>query len=348
MLVPVVHLPKLYGCRPPIAGEPKACLRCAAQVDLLTSALRNCALLVDEGGEMTREMFAGLRRVHPVYRERVRALGEALRKRKRLVKVQVPSAQGSTCGSTTCDLGMTIAATYPVRCLVTPGGCTGCLAAGVGCPYTVSLEDFQLSLFAVEREQLETLLIDDATYDRQRVEQILFDPILRYARNVKLYDRQIGRSVRASRPEVGENFSRTIRWILERFVTVVPADQRGVFEITTGIDAFSVDTEQEVEQRAWAVYRFGRDLERDFGHAVTVYVRKEGTERNNGGMTHNQLHHDRFLITDPISLQIGRGFDLLDSHQRVRATAISPVKDPGAVEQQASSIPLIDNPLAGA
>lgn len=346
MLFPVVHLPKLYGCLPPADGEPATCFRCSAQVGLLGSARRGCVVLVDEGGAMYGEMRARLKSVRPVYQKRITALLTALRKEKRIVDVPVPVIFGSTCGTAGCDLGLTIAATYEPHCLVTPGSCACSPVTVSGWPLAVDIDEFQLSSFAATREETETVRVSRNSYSRERFEREVLDPLLRFTRNVKLFDRQIGRLVKTPNSQVNGNYARTVRWILERFVTLVPKDRRGIFEITTGIEAFSANAEQEVQGRAEVIYRFGQQLTEDFDHPVTIYVRKEGTDQNSGGIQFFQLEHDRFMITDRASVQVGRGFDLLDERGRVRTTVVAPIPDAGAVEQEASRVPLIRNPYA--
>jgi hypothetical protein len=44
-----------------------------------------------------------------------------------------------------------------------------------------------------------------------------------------------------------------------------------------------------------------------------------------------EMHHDRFLLTDQIALQVSRGFDLLRADGRVKDVLVQPVRDMSAV-----------------
>jgi hypothetical protein len=144
-------------------------------------------------------------------------------------------------------------------------------------------------------------------------------PVLRTAKNVKIYDRYIGRSmVRRGFGFVGvaPGYKRSLEWIVSVFKTLGGASRGGVFEIYCGVDAAAISTKFRPQLRIEAA-KLEAALKSILGANVQVTLKEESKAA--------QCPHGRYLITDQVAVLVERGFDLLWDDNAMTAAGLNPL-----------------------
>ena len=146
--------------------------------------------------------------------------------------------------------------------------------------------------------------------------------MLRHARRITLYDRQIGEALQdfarrtGSRPAVRDAYSITIEWVMR---TYLRSGGIGPIQIVTGVNR----DRPYFQEAADAVQAFATGLSIRLGRNVELILVAETAD--------DRLRHERFLLTDQTTLQIGRGYDLLHTDGDMRASGLDPIRDPRPV-----------------
>ncbi len=159
----------------------------------------------------------------------------------------------------------------------------------------------------------------------------ILTPLVRYARSVVVFDRQIGRSIQdyVGRLRVKEGFDRTIRLIAEVYTSRSRVQDRSI-QIVTGLRL-----DREVDEQLIALIAWERELRRDY---PTVQPRLDVR----GELPRAQLEHDRYLITNQVTASVSRGFDLLYTNSQMRDQGLDPTRDARPIHQATVSLLMAD------
>lgn len=194
----------------------------------------------------------------------------------------------------------------------------------------VKVSDYPLTAFANTRRIRQSFKLGYDQWSKRAFETNVWEPVFRYATNVKAVDRNIGYLIHNT--VARQNYQRGFAWILKQWSQSTSAN-RGTFEIYTAFRPSQMGegySQRELEDavRAWA-----EPLQNISGQLIVKTVVEHGN---------NRLPHDRYLLTRQITIQIGPGFDLLDACNRVREVTLSNVVHDGGYDAQLTQN---DNPF---
>lgn len=319
-MIRTVHLPVVYADIP--ADEMSARLYCGTLVSVLHDAAENCVLLVD-GSHMKQAMYAAVKNwpghTSTTHRLQARAALTALVTRNRFVTIGNSDPALTTCGRPGCGHALGIVAAEKPDACVYRHGCQECALCKVSAPWSTSVDNYPSSNLDREcRRWLERHLAD-GEWDKPRFESEIWDRVFRYATNVRVFDRYIGRHI-VGKGEYGHQplfvsaaYKRTLKWMVSSYANYAKTGVEQRFEVLCGIDWDKVSPAR-AREAALALKAFAQDLEAQFNVSISVQVKRE--------MHNAQTPHDRFLLTDQYALSIGRGADLLRDDGRVRDTSV--------------------------
>jgi len=333
MLLLTMHLPRLYSDLP--VNEAGARQHCSQMLALLRDVERNCVLLVDEGNIMTGEMFAGAHKWPQKYRKKGQELLRELGNRRRMVKVGNDATMEVACSAPGCQHAVGILNVETPDVLVGPEGCQQCASFAESGVAVTGISDYQLSSFADLRRETETIALTDGEWGRVEFEQRVWQPLFRYAKDVKIFDRYIGRHLQRERgggfyPQLKPEYSRSLEWIFGQFAALSEGRATRVFEITCGLEEDRLSPEDMVGA-AEVLRSFARMLSEKYGLHMAMNVK---VERHDAKMP-----HARCIITDQLALSVERGFDLLRRDGRIRDVVVGLLPNRGEIERQARTLP---------
>ncbi len=192
MLLSTVHLPRLYSDLP--ADEAGARQHCSHMLDLLRDMDRNCILLVDPDNVMSGEMFRGVRKWPQKYRKKGQELLTGLRNRNRMIKLGNGSAMEVACSAPGCQRAAVVAKAGTPELVIGLEECSKCASFAEGGVAVTGISDYQLSSFVASRGKAERgYVLTDGQWSKTEFEQRVWQPLFRYAKDAKIFDRYIGR-----------------------------------------------------------------------------------------------------------------------------------------------------------
>jgi hypothetical protein len=229
--------------------------------------------------------------------------------------VPVPSAPPShTCATPACP-ELVAAAAAGAPDFVVCGGF--CCSAAPG-PNVIPIADYVVSSVP-DTWRGDALHFSDRALTDEDFEQRILNPVLRFPSRVTMYDRQIGRSTQQAAQQSGpatavrDSYSLTIDWICRAYRVLGGI---GPITIVTGVRT----DEPSANDAKRALEAFERGIRGRWGANITVVI--VGETRTLA------LRHERFLVTDQVGLQVGRGFDLLYTDAQMRTAGLDPTRDP--------------------
>jgi hypothetical protein len=315
MLVRTVILPSVFTSIP--ENQPSL-YRIVINL-LLTLEEKNGLILVDDHESIQKFLIAGIGKWPQKYRKEAQVVLKRLNSKNRFVKVSIKSESQLTCDKKPCYHCIKIALDYCPTAVITRQECYLCATQHLALVNTVKVvdivEDSISNLFPSD------YVLKKGEWNQQEFEQNILVPLLRDAKNVKIFDRYIGRSI--LKPNAAK-YKLTLEWIFDVFLQERGSKFKGVFEVYggVGIDISKKEIPIAVDQL--------RNLETELQkkHPDFTLIIKKETQKS-------QMHHDRFLITDQVAVSFGRGFNLLDgsSPKLVQDISIAYCSEPGKIEQ---------------
>ncbi len=331
VLLRQVQIPRMYDAVP---DDPaSAALYCSLMLRVLQDALSNCVLLVDPENLMTGEMFQSVRRWPPKYRHRCQELLRELRKRNRFVKLDASLPPVLTCGRAGCGKSLEIASSQGPDIVLAPTDCQ-CCSTGVGeRATTVHLIDYGISHFSEIRSTRERVELADGEMTREEFERIVWVPLFRYAKHVKVFDRNIGHQFveqvrRGSSIRVKENYARTLEWMFGLFAQLSEGRTGVHFEVTCGLDA-DIMSNAQMGTASDELHSFAERLAARYGGKIEMRVKVESERK---------MRHARFVVTDQVALMVERGFDLLRTDGLLRDVVITHTSSAGQIEAEVRTL----------
>ena len=150
----------------------------------------------------------------------------------------------------------------------------------------------------------------DSDYSFEIFENDIIYPMFRYCKNIKILDRTFGNCIMNRNMELKDNYKRGLTYILKMIKNSnVNIDKLSV-EIYTSIRGTKDKEKQtQINQK---IEDFLEELMNEYSLDITCYFKKPYAD----------FAHDRYIFTDQIGVQIGRGIDLLDENGKLRKMTI--------------------------
>ena len=299
-------------------------------------------VLVDRAGIVRKDISSAVAQWPQKFRKKAEVLV------KRLRFAPAPAGSYELSHRYSCRHCAAIARALLPRAVFLPDWCCGCVREQV--PAEVEVIDaayYQVSdVCDVLRNHERTLR--DGEWTQQQLEEKMLTPLFVFAKHVKLYDRMIGRSTqtnatkrkeRGEKPSISPGYQLTLEWIIDVFARASSGKQVRSLEIYTAIDSrrfsdggSSSDGAPEeqarcdaraVDDAVCALREFESVQKTKHGDWLQLRIKEE---------THGHgMPHDRYLATDQVCLQIGRGFDLFWTDARMVKENLDPCTDPRPV-----------------
>jgi hypothetical protein len=178
--------------------------------------------------------------------------------------------------------------------------------------------------------------VKDREWTQQEFEKRILRPVFAHAKHVKIIDRYVGG--RGNRRGIGDDYRRSLNWMLEVFMnSALPTAGRS-FEVYCGLYSaphsnYGSARGEEFDAVRESLRSFEKE-KRDAGAPLTIIIKRESPER--------EMPHARHLLTDQVALLVERGFDLLWTDRKMKAARLRPGGDPRPVKD--ISIHLCHNP----
>lgn len=150
--------------------------------------------------------------------------------------------------------------------------------------------------------------IIDENYGVDNFENDIMFPIFRYCKSIKILDRMFGNHIRDNRMELRDNYKRGLKHIIQMIKNVNININKLNIEIYTSI--------QQTEKRKYKIEiieQFIEDLNDEYGLNIKCYFKEP----------YREFNHDRYIFTEQIGVQFGRGIDLFDENERLRKMTVS-------------------------
>jgi hypothetical protein len=307
-------------------------------VGVLRELAKNCLIIVDSQGELEAEIAATVKKLPPKYQRQAKEFHKTLKARGRIVKYDT-SCSLSALKENLCEFHQL--AVEELRDLLIFTGSDCCLKSSI-LPKSrgVDLEEYLLSNRFMERK--DNHILSDGQFNKSKMEKDIVIPLFETAKNVKIIDRYVGRSMINRNgniePSVVERYQRTLMWLLEIFDKVSSRPNRR-FEIYTGVNpqGLSADEVRCLYDKMINFVEFAKSKFTNYD--LSLIVKRET-------LNYEEMPHARYLITNQISVLVERGFDLLWSDQqmdnaglnsrtdqrKIRDVAIALISEPGKIE----------------
>jgi hypothetical protein len=333
MILRTIHFPTAYD-PPNSVGDARYYYSGILQI--LSDALVNCVLLVDEEGQILQQVISSVESWPHSYRISAEKKLRRLRERKRIVKVSACDyAVDGDCSNVGCQHAAGIASSWEAELSVTPETCT-CRDECLPGARIVTVCEYQLSAFHERRSAAERCRLRPGEWAKERFHSEILRPVFRFAKHVKVIDRHIGRQFtnqlvrsRHSTRALRNRFEDSLEWLFECFMADSrPRDGR-TFEIICGLQSTDL-SDEEMAAAATELCAFAARLTNRFGLEVRMTAKAEALNQ--------ELPHARYLITDQIALLFDRGFDLVRHDGTIRDVEVIRVDSPGEIEADARQL----------
>ena len=265
-----------------------------------------------------------------VYRKKGQEIFEQLEKRKRFIdKVVSQSNDLDLCDFSTCSgLYNIFRRSNGEVYVILSNDCLHCHTIQEENVVTkddhiVNFREYQLSGLPERIHANLKLSLSNREWNKLEFERKVLVPILRHTKKLKIYDRQIGRTVTIKEGKVSmkKGFERDLKWIIDTFIKNSSPD---FVEICCGLYPKKDDKEDEVDAKKKFLLAWGEKLTREHRFPVNMRVKRE--EPN------NQAPHARYIVTDQVCLLVERGFELTNDDNSIRDVALVLMEEPGELD----------------
>ncbi|HEY9634333.1 MAG TPA: hypothetical protein V6D14_13040 [Coleofasciculaceae cyanobacterium] len=333
MLVRTVLLPSILKANPENQHAHYGMV-----IRLLQDLEKNGVVLLDDTHSIRASLLQDIPKWPVKFRKKAEVLLTALKKKNRFVEVSLKDEVQATCKNKPCQQGIRIAKIYLPPAILASQGCNQCAQANLSSVPSVEVVDvaeYCISDFFEFHLKPGDHVLGKGEWKQDKFEQEILIPLFRDAKNIKIYDRWIGRSILTSN---ADKYKLTLEWILEVFLRVYRSGSGGVFEVYSGFYT-QKQAGKPPSNKTDAVTAL-RQLEIDMQKmhpSVRLIIKKETQPL--------QMPHDRYVITNQIAISIDRGCDLLLDNRTspyprcIRDVRIAYCSEPGKIEQAVQRLP---------
>ncbi len=294
---------------------------------LLVTLEKNGLILVDDNECIQTSLTKGIDEWPQKFRKEAKVLLKRLSEKNRFVKVSLRDESQPTCAKKICHYCIKIARDCCPTAVIASQECNPCAKQQLALFTTVKVvdvvEDSISNFFPGDR------ILDKGEWTQQKFEQEILIPLLRDAKDVKIYDRYIGRSILQKKN--ADKYKFTLKWIIDVFLRERSSKFKGVFEVYGGVNICSIP-KPKIPNALAALRKLESDLRQC--HPAFKLIIKDETQ---GG----EMPHDRFLVTNQVAVSVGRGFNLLfgSNPRLVKDVTIAYCSEPGKIEQAVRTLP---------
>lgn len=317
MLYRTVISPSVFAELPESESEKK--LFCGAVSRLLTDFTENCVVLVDPDKVTLNDIHSLIGDWPPSSRKKIKDIIKTLATRNRFIKTASLGRHSLSPKHNSCNFLPGVLAAYPSTPVITGNNCcvASCGVMNNGSVITVS--DYPDSSFLKEQRRNQDIVIADREWNKKVFEENILVPTFRDSKHVKIIDRYIGRSVVSGKKgsikvknKLDTPYQETIRWLIDVFYKRTCRKKDRSFEIYTGIIMSQRLSESDCSKISVALKDIEESFSKDYPFPIRIIVKKERSAQDNNKIG-PEMPHDRYLITDQIGINVGRGFNLFRS-----------------------------------
>jgi hypothetical protein len=327
MLTRTILLPSIFGVNP-----EKSYAKYGMVIRFLQDLEKNGIVLVDDTHCIRDAMIEDIKKWPQKYRTKAQQLLIVLEEKDRFVKMSLNDEVQAKCKNQQCQLCIRMAKIYLPPALISSNHCKECAEREMTqfpSIEVVDVDEYSMSNFFDAHLKLNgDFSAAKGELNQQEFEDKVLIPLLIDAKDVKIYDRYIGRSI--LNKKIAKKYKFTIKWILDIFLRERGSKLNGVFYVYGGIHSPQIHQDQIQN----AINKL-RELETEFKQVYPKFqlIIKDETKGE-------EMPHDRFLVTNQVAVSVGRGFNLLfGSPSRLQDVKIDYCSDPGKIEKEVRNLP---------
>lgn len=228
MIYSLVHAPDIYSPEE-FRNNP---LYSSVLLSALKSWMRNCVILVDNQNRLTGRIRSYLDGMQPQDRKNFQVCLEKLAKRKRIIKRNIDMAQGEDTDNDFMVCQEIVHKHRPDAFIVTAKNFIALSDQASRChEKTIALCEYAASPLFDEIERHDFAIGTEHDYT-------VLKGVLRYARYVRLFDRNIGRYW-------GKDYGQSLEYLFKLYRDIGEFSKEGQIEIVTGL----VENKEEEKRR---------------------------------------------------------------------------------------------------
>lgn len=185
----------------------------------------------------------------------------------------------------------------------------------------IDIFEYWQSFFNEMRREALSICLQDGEWNRSKFENKFLIPIFKYASYVDIFDRMSGQSLRQGSgistiisDDIRDNYRKNLEWIVKTFweKSELKEVERSI-ELYCAINPCGL-SEEHIQQACEVMCAFEKKMKGQ-GLPIKVHLKKETDDK--------KMPHDRYIKTDQIAFQIGRGIDLLNNEGKIRDVTIT-------------------------
>ncbi len=327
MLVRTILLPSVFTSIP----EEQASLY-SLTIKLLHELEKTGVILVDDKNCIKTALSQGISEWPEKFKKPAQKLMKKLWKNHRFVELSLRSDIQLNCGRKQCQPCIRIAKEYLPLAVLARQECNSCAnkqLTEVPTVKVIDIEEYSIDDDLRSHLNERARILGKGEWKQDKFEQEILIPLFRDAKNIKIYDRWIGRSILTSN---ADKYKLTLEWILDVFLRVSRLGSGGVVEVYSGFYPQKQPGKQpcNVTDVVTALRQLEAALQKT--HPTVRLIIKKETQAC-------QMPHDRYLITNQVAVSIDRGCDLILDNRKspypryIRDVSIAYCSEPQKIEQ---------------
>ncbi len=333
MLVRTILLPSVFTSIP----KDQAGLY-SLTIKLLQELEKTGVILVDDKSCIKIALSQGVSKWPEKFKKPAQKLLKQLWKNHRFVEVPLIGEIQSICRTEPCQQCIRLAKEYLPLAVFAHQECNPCAKKQLTKVHTVKVID--IDEYSIDADFCSLLdgrghVLGNGEWRQDKFEQEILIPLFRDAKNIKIYDRWIGRSILTPN---ADKYKLALEWILNVFLRESRAGKVGIFEVYSGFCTQKKHGKPppNVTNAVAALCKLETDIQKT--HPAFRLIIKKETKAH-------QMPHNRYLLTNQLAVSIDRGFDLLiDSRtssypRRIRDVCIDYCSESEKVEQYVRTLP---------
>lgn len=289
MIYSLVHAPDIYSPEE-FHNSP---LYASVLLSALKSWMRNCVILVDNQNRLMGRMRISLDVMQPQDRKYFQVCLGELAKRNRIIKRGIDT----TCSEETDNdfkICQKIVRTHrPDAFIVTAKNLVALNDQTDLCSKkTIVLSEYSSSSLFDEIGRYDFTIGTEHDYN-------LLEGALRYARDIRIFDRNIGRYW-------GEDYRQSLEYLFDLYRDVGEYSNEGQIEIVTGlVENNDKDIKNNREKYLSLAVDFRKQVEQEYPFQIKFTIKRESSYKN--------LPHPRYLRTEQFIIQLDAGFKFFNT-----------------------------------
>ena len=304
-------------------------------ITMLKDCLRSGVILIDDKMQLLESIKMNISNTIPIeFQQKINMLLDELGKQRRFVKDNSINLFDGSCSNNTNANCIKLSLDYSRDCfeilIVQYFNCSDNSKIN---NKIVSIENYSISLLP-EKLDINNLTIKDGEWTQDNFEKEILIPLFRYAKQIKLCDRNIGRYFKTN-----PNYKANLEWLFEVCRKAKNSSTKSfgaTFEIYCGAGLKSNKHHEMIS----SINEFEVESRKKYPNfEIEIFIVDESQDK--------QFPHDRYLITDQFAISIGRGFDLFINKSKkyprsIREVEISRCVKPDDIMSAINKLPKLE------